>query len=139
MLRSWREFTQFLWNLLYDKMVYRELIIKMEDKQKLKFEEELEKNTDDFIKITQKKKYSLSCCSICCGFKKDFEEQNDWIKSDGFFCSQLVAAAYLRCGIMQYTKGTGFYLPGSIGHNKKDFVLNDNFTLGPETIIDFSI
>jgi hypothetical protein len=137
MLRSWREFTSYLWNLLYDKMVYRELIINLEESEKKKFELTIDRLTEDFIHETQKKKYVLHCCNLCCGGKVDNEKKNDWRKSDGFFCSQLVAAAYVKCGIMPYTLGTGYYLPGHFAH-EKDLGLNDNFSLSPEIIIEFS-
>lgn len=139
MVRSWREFTQFLWNLLYDKMVYRELIVNMEEQQKTKYIEELEENCEYFIKETQRKKYKLSCSAICCASKNDYEKNNEWDKSEGFFCSQLVAAAYLKFNILKYTKGTGNYLPGSFSHGQAiDLHLNENFALGPEIIIEFS-
>jgi formate dehydrogenase assembly factor FdhD len=120
-------------------MVYRELIIKMEFKQCKKFENELEIKVDEFIKETQRKKYLISCCAICCSSKAEYERKNEWTKSQGFFCSQLVAAAYLKCGIMTYTKGTGYYLPGAFSQSKNNLELNENFSLGPEIIIDFSM
>ena len=138
MVRRWRDFTDFMWNLLYDKMVYRELIINMEEKQKLKYEEELIENCDLFIKETEKKKYTLSCCGgICCSKKKEFEKNNEWSKSDGFFCSQLVAAAYIKCNILKYYKGTGNFLPGNFAQDQR-LELHDNFSLGPEIIVEFS-
>ena len=137
MLRGWREFTQFLWNLLYDKMVYRELVINMDEKQRKKFESVLEANCDEFVKDTQKKKYTISCVAICCGGKKEHEKLNNWKQSEGFFCSQLVAAAYVKCGILEYDSGTGSFLPGAFGHHK-NLKLTKNFSLGPEVIIEFS-
>jgi hypothetical protein len=120
-------------------MVYRELIIKMEDKQKRKFENELQEKCDSFLKETEKKKYELSCCALCCARKREYEKNNDWSKSKGFFCSQLVAAAYLKFNIIKYTKGTGYYLPGSFANDKTmELNLEENFSLGPEIIIDFS-
>jgi hypothetical protein len=139
MLRNWREFIIFMWNLLYDKMVYRELLIEMDEKRKKAFEEEMKENCDNFVKETQKKKYILSCCSLCCPSKKDYEYKNEWSKSDGFFCSQLVAAAYLKCGIMKLNKGSNYYLPGNFAQSKDSLELVDGFSLGPEIIIDFTV
>jgi hypothetical protein len=117
-------------------MVYRALeITNKENKEKIQVE--LEEKIKEFIEETQEKKYVLSCSAILCYKKKEYEQTNDWKKSKGFFCSQLIAAAYLKCGIMNYNKGSNGYLPGSFGHNK-NLHITDNYSLGPEIIIDFS-
>jgi len=139
MLRTWREFTHFLWNLLYDKMVYRELKVNMEDKQKKKFLDEIETNCDLFIKETQRKRYYLNCLNFFCGKKKEYENKNDWAQADGFFCSQLVAAAYLKCNILKNKNGAGAFFPGSFADIQgNELELYDNFEFGPENIIEFS-
>jgi hypothetical protein len=134
----WKEFTNSLWNLLYDKMVYRELQINGDTtNEKELIQAEIEEKTEEFINETQNKKYVLSCSAILCYKKKDYERKNNWKDSKGFFCSQLIAAAYLNCGILQYKKGTSYYLPGSFSHGKK-LQLKETYSLGPEVIIDFS-
>ena len=139
MRRTWRQFIYNLWNLIYDKMVYRELRINMESKQKTKYEEELQKKCDEFINETQNKKYTLNCCAICYAKKREYERKNEWKQSEGFFCSQLVAAAYLKCDIIRYSHGTAQYLPGNFSHDKtSQLELQDNFSLGPEIILEFS-
>lgn len=134
-LRTWKEFSKNLWNLLYDKMVYRELEIKGENKGLL--EKELCTQIEDFIAETQYKKYVLSCSAILCYKKKEYEQANNWKRSKGFFCSQLIAASYLKCGILKYDQGTSGYLPGSFSHHKS-LHMTENYALGPEIVIDFS-
>ncbi len=138
MMRSWREFLVNCWNLYYDKMVYRELIIDAQGEEKEKIQKELQANAELFHKETTRKNYTLNCCNIICTKKKAYEENNEWGKSDGFFCSQLVAAAYLRCGILTYDKGTGFYLPGSFSQSHKNMILQKPYSLGPEVILEFT-
>ena len=68
---------------------------------------------------------------------KSNERHNNWDKSKGFFCSQLVAAAYLNMGILSYEKATANYLPGKFAQtNALPFI--NGFNLGPEFITDFS-
>lgn len=83
------------------------------------------------------KKYALPLSVICCPNKKEFEKKNDWSKSEGFFCSQLVAAAYFKMGIINYDRCSIRYYPGDFSQNSNlDF--NPDFSLGPEIIVDFS-
>lgn len=137
-VRNWREFTAYGWNLLYDKMVYRELIVDLPSPQKEKYLKEIEDKLSNFIKETEGKKYTLNICSILCGGKiKDYEAKNEWKKSKGFFCSQLLIASYLASGIVPQDKETGSYLPGDFSQ-KSSLKLKQNLYLGPEVIIDFT-
>lgn len=136
-LRSWRDFSNNLWNLLYDKMVYRKLNLELLFKENPQFGDEFQAKTIEFVNDTEKKNYTFSCCALLCGSKEDHEIENRWKDSKGFFCSQLVAAAYLKCGILKYKSGTGSYLPGSFSHSKK-LEMHEKISIGPEVIIDFS-
>jgi hypothetical protein len=138
MLRNWRDFLFYYWVLLYDKIVFRELIYNTSEEEKALTQEKLKESCDTFIKDTQKKKYRFSCCSLCCAKRKDYESKNEWGKSKGFFCSQLVAAAYSYCGILKINKSSKKYLPGSFSSMSNDLELNEKYSLGPEIIIDFT-
>lgn len=97
----------------------------------------MEDNLQQYLIQTKDKKYVLSSSIICCPGKKEHEQKNEWNQSEGFFCSQLVAAAYMKMGIIKYEKSSLRYFPGSFSQ-KSSLVLSENFFLGPEMIVDFS-
>ncbi len=97
----------------------------------------LRKKFDEFVEKTRNSKYRLPCSIICCPGKKTFERYNDWGKAKGFFCSQLVAAAYLNMGIIHYEKSSASFLPGNLSQSA-NIPFYKNFDLGPEYIIDVS-
>ncbi len=138
-LRPWREFTMYKWDLLYEKMVFRKLILdKLIIENKNEFYEELNKNVNEFIESTKGKQYSLKEIQICChGKMKEHQRQNKWDKQHGFFCSQLVAAAYHKCGLISDDINAGHYLPGTFSRYS-DMKLEKGCSLSPEYIIDFS-
>jgi len=92
---------------------------------------------DEFLSKTKNSGYRLPCSIICCPGKKTFERFNDWGKAKGFFCSQLVAAAYMNMGILSYEKSSSSYLPGNLSHNAM-IPFNKGFNLSPEYIVDVS-
>lgn len=135
-LRHWAEFTGLLWNLVHEKIVYRELIINSLNKDKI--QRLLEAKAEEFISKTNMKKYDISICTIICGGKKrKHEEMNEWNKSKGFSCSSLVSAAYLYMGVIPYIKETRTVIPGHFS-TKVKMNFNQPFELGPEVVIDFS-
>ena len=138
-LRPWREFIMYKWDLLYEKMVFRKLILdKLIIENKNEFYEELNKNVNEFIESTKGKQYSLKEIQICChGKMKEHQRQNKWDKQHGFFCSQLVAAAYHKCGLISDDINAGHYLPGTFSRYS-DMKLEKGCSLSPEYIIDFS-
>ena len=138
--RPWRKFINYLWFLLYDKMVYRKLLINIDDeKEKEKIKINIENKFDLFLNQTDKvKKYSLKFCSIMCGSEMtETQKNNEWKKKKGFSCSSLIAAAYLSMNIMKYVKNVNEILPGNFSYEQQ-IELNPPFELGPEIIIDFS-
>lgn len=138
--RPWRKFINYLWFLLYDKMVYRKLLINVDDdEEKKKIKMNIENKFDIFLKETDKvKKYSLKFCSIMCGSEPtESQKNNEWKKKKGFSCSSLIAAAYLTMNIIKYDKNVNEILPGNFSYDQQ-IELNQPFELGPEIIIDFS-
>lgn len=50
-LREWNDFVRYSWHVLYDKMVYRKLIFKVENDKKIAFMKEFEENLSEFLKV----------------------------------------------------------------------------------------
>ena len=137
--RPWKDFLLYLWNLLYEKIVYRELIINVDnEKEKKQMREMIETKAEVFLSKTHGKDYHLSLCSIlCCSKEKEYEKENKWEESKGFSCSSLISGAYLNMGIIKYSKDVDTALPGDFS-KEKNFQMNKPFELGPEIIIDFT-
>jgi len=126
------------WIYFYDKIIYRELIYNIQNESsRRELKEKIEENLDDFLLKTENKNYTLPVSIICCPGKQNFEEKNDWKNSKGFFCSQLVAAAYLNMGILEYDRCSLRYFPGNFSHSS-NLPMKSEFSLGPEIIVDFS-
>jgi hypothetical protein len=136
-LRYWYEFVHHHWNLLYDKMVYRRLLIDGGD-GKEEIQEAIQKNIEAFVSDTQGKKYSINFCNVCCKIQPTKKEREQkWMEVKSFFCSQLLAGAYLKSGITSFEYKTTSYLPGAFSVDKT-LKFNKGYSLSPEYIIDFS-
>ena len=158
-LRRWAEFIYYYWFLIYDKMTFRKLMVtkeKMEEficnsdlgmnkeQTSLLNKKELEKlyyrklndRVDDFIEKTKGQKYHFSVCKyLCRGMVEKL--QNSVIKTNGYFCSELIGAIFYHCGIVSDKRDICNYFPSSFG--KKDSIpLNQGFSLSEEYIISFS-
>jgi hypothetical protein len=135
-LRYWYEFVHHHWNLLYDKMVYRRLLF--EDDNKESIQESIQQNCEAFVADTQGKRYAINFCNVCCKIQPTQKEKDHkWHQVKSFFCSQLLAGAYLKCRITSFEYKTTSYLPGAFSVDKR-LNFNKPFTLSPEYIIDFS-
>ncbi len=158
-LRPWQEFITYLWYLLYEKMVYRPLIVNEETMKKYilkeneknnenelidlnldnqkeikkKFYDYLNKKVIYFINHTEDKKYSFSKIGFLC---KSPMRKNT-LNRKGFSCSELVAACYYHSGIITDEFEASNYLPGNFSR-AGNLALNSGFSLGQEFIIDFS-
>ena len=55
----------------------------------------------------------------------------------GFFCSELIAAAYVRLGLLPENVAASYYWPGNFS-TEKDLPLIDA-SLGDELLIDFGL
>jgi hypothetical protein len=137
--RNWREFIIYMWNLLYEKMVYRELIIEESDINiKNKIQINLDKKIDIYMNQTQGKKYQMKLCPLICGSgKKSYQNENKWEEKEGFICSSLIMGAYLQMGICDYIKNINGIFPGDFSQEGY-LPMKKPFKLGPEFIIDFS-
>ena len=91
---------------------------------------------DSFVQKAQGKKYFFSIWEyICRSFHKNKKTNN--LKSEGYFCSELIAAVYNYCDIISNKMNISNYLPSSFAENG-DALFNEGFSLGPENIIIFS-
>lgn len=149
-LRHWKDFTRFYWNLLYERIVFRKLIIKNNNINNLdntinyteeETLDEIEKKFLDFIKKTEKMPYRITFNKLFCyGKPRHYELKYEWNKAKGFYCSSLLAAAFMHAGIMKIDHCAGKYRPGYFASDKtKQYLsLNDNYDLGAELMIDFN-
>jgi hypothetical protein len=138
-LRNWKDFRINLWNLLYDKISFRQILI---DKEIIKNVDEFMKNNNvkcnEFIKMTKGLKYTLSGCGFCCKCSmKKYGKNKKWGDFKGYFCSQLVAAAYNHMGLLTNDIDVGYYLPGNFSRDY-DLELKKGIELSVEYIIDFT-
>jgi len=90
---------------------------------------------DSFMQKANGKKYYFSLCHYL--FKGFYKKKITPNFKEGYFCSELIAAAYNYCGILSNNLNITNYLPGSFEENG-DATFNEGFSLGPEYIIIFS-
>ena len=137
-LRPWKVFVENIWNLLYDKMAYRELMIDPDNiSNKTIIREKIQKLCEEFLNFTQNKKYYISFKRILCGSKKKDKKDTDWENKKGFTCSALVISSYIKMGIVPYLKNVDEILPGYFSQDS-NIIFNKDFSLSPEYIIDFN-
>ena len=136
----WGTFLSTYNYLFFDRVVYRRLNIEEKNyKKKIEIQSRIENETEEFIEQVKDKKYYLSLCDILFkGKPKEYELNNEWEKAEGFSCSSLIAAYYIKLGIMKFTKTVHSILPGDFQENKQ-LHFQHGFSLGPEKIIEFSI
>lgn len=150
-LRHWKDFIRYYWNLLYEKIVYRRLNLHIEEGSELLLTDREEKGSliDDterkiieYIQTTEKMPYRLTCTDIFCkGGPGQKEKNREWNKMKGYYCSSLVAGAYIHSGILcSSNKSATKYLPEHFSEklSPRKLVFNPNFSLGPEIILDFT-
>ena len=91
---------------------------------------------DLFMQKIKERKYYFSIWKYLC---KSFyrEKKTNNFKSEGYFCSELIAAVYNYCEIISNKVNISNYLPSSFAENG-DASFNEGFSLGPEYVIIFS-
>ena len=153
-LRPYHEFITYLWYLLYEKMVFRPLLITEERMEEYIKEYNEELNNDenykraktlkdkfyyilnskvyDFIERTEDKKYSFSKIGFLCNSNM----RKNTIRK-GYSCSELVAACYFYSGLISSELEASNYLPGNFSRLGR-VTFKRGLSLGEEYIIDFS-
>ena len=137
---SWNSFIQLLFNLVYYRIAYRKLNYENKDLQK-KSENmrDFEKNCLKYIEEIKGKNYYLSIPRfLCCKSPDSYEYEKDWNKAKGLCCSALVAAIYIKMGVVKLEKSVHSTRPGDFEHDRNRLTFEEGYSLGPEKIIEFS-
>lgn len=116
----WTDFLKFKWHLLYSRLVYRPL----EYERSGKMLRELEV----FIREVRGMQFQLSAAKLM-GKSSDSETQK------GYFCSELLATAFKRCGLLRPEAVASKYWPGHFSTEKR--LELQSAELGEELQIDF--
>ena len=137
--RIFSEYFDYMWYLLYEKIVYRELIINENDQKiKQKILNDLDEKIEIFMNKTLGKKYQMKLFPLLCGSSiRKYQKDNKWNLKEGYICSSLIMGAYLQMGICEYLKNINSSFPGDFSIDG-DLPFKKPFELGPEYIIDFS-
>lgn len=135
----WNLFLTYSSEVNFDKIAYRRLHIEAESKKELKnIQKEIEEKFEQFVKDTNDKKYYLSIKNLvfCDGIDKD-QINGEWSKMEGFSCSALAAAFYIKIGANKHERNIHSARPGDFQDNKNILKFNQRFSLGPERILFF--
>ena len=131
---SWIHFKMLFFNLVYDKIAYRELIIENKNEEKI-----IEEKCKNFFKEIEGKKYYLSISKFLCCQKPDkYEYEKKFEESKGFCCSALVAALYIKIGIAKLIKSVHSIKPGDFEQRRNKIYFEKGYFLGVEKILEFS-
>ena len=117
----WSDFLRFKWHLLYSKLVYRPL--------EYERSEEMLRILEEFIQEVRGKRFRLSASKLLGKHRESTSEE-------GYFCSELLATAFKRCGLMAQEVTASRYWPGHFSTEKK-LELEGEARLGEELLIDF--
>ena len=131
---SWIHFKMLFFDLVYDKIAYRELIIENKNEEKI-----IEEKCKNFFKEIEGKKYYLSISKFLCCQKPDkYEYEKKFEESKGFCCSALVAALYIKIGIAKLIKSVHSIKPGDFEQRRNKIYFEKGYFLGAEKILEFS-
>lgn len=114
----WEEFLEKNWHLLYSRLIYRKL--KSPD---------IEPDLISFICRSRGKKFNNSLKKILTKGKTNEEI--------GYFCSELVASAFIEAKILPEDIPASSYWPGNFSEERPSYLINAS--LGPLIQINFNI
>ena len=137
---NWNYFKILLFNLVYHKIAYRQLIYENDNKDRvLENQSILEEKCKNFFNEIEGKNYYLSLSKIlCCQKPDDYEYNKKFENSQGFCCSALAAALYVKIGVARLEKSVHSIKPGDFEQNKNKIFFEKGYHLGPEQVLDFS-
>lgn len=140
-LLEWKSFKYRLFNLVFKKIVLRQLNIEEEEQQKLKeIKERIEEKTNEFLEVINKKKYIMSILKMAIDRQpEEYEIKGEWGKAEGYCCSALTAAFYIYNGVMKLEKSVHCIRPGDFEQDKNRMHILPGFSIGPEKILEFSL
>ena len=131
---SWIHFKMLYFNLVYEKIAFRELIYENENEAKI-----IEEKCKQFFREIEGKNYYLSISRILCCQKPDkYEYEKKFEESEGFCCSALVAALYIKIGVAKLQKSVHSVKPGDFEQRRNRIYFEKGYSLGPEKILEFS-
>jgi len=126
---DWNTFMNNKWHNLYTKLVYRRLHCNLS-------EDDIEM-LEDFAQKVKGKKYKMNAVKIC--RKSSNRDASDEIKeTKSYFCSELVASAFKRIGLLPPDVSATQYWPSNFSVDSKCELLRDAY-LGDEYLVDFSL
>ena len=100
---------------------------------------DFEKNCLKYIEEIKGKNYYLSIPRfLCCKSPDSYEYEKDWNKAKGLCCSALVAAIYIKMGVVKLEKSVHSTRPGEFEHDRNRLTFEEGYSLGPEKIIEVS-
>ena len=139
-LLKWENFKKYLFNLVYSRVAYRKLNIGYKNKNEIqKIQENIEEIANEFILETRDKNYFLNFGKVlCCKKKNEYEIKGNWGEAEGFCCSALTAAFFIKIGAIKIEKTVHSVLPGDFEQDRNCCKFINGFSLGPEKIIEFS-
>ena len=137
---SWNHFKILFFNLVYKKIALRKLNYENKDKKlELENKKNIEEKCKNFFREIKGKNYYLAISKfLCCQKPEKYEYEKNFQKSDGFCCSALAAALYIKIGIAKLIKSVHSTKPGDFEQRNNKIYFEDGYSLGPEQIIDFS-
>ena len=102
------------WHLLYSKLIFRKLHYEKSDAQLTSLEAFVKVSARDYVQSVVGKKYKINATKIL--RRRSLRDASDNIKeSKSYFCSELVASAYKRLGLLPEEKSASQYWPGTGG------------------------
>lgn len=117
----WSDFLRFKWHLLYSRLVYRPL--------EYERNEQMLRTLEEFIREVRGKRFKLSAAKLIGKHRESSAEE-------GYFCSELLATAFKRCGLLTQESVASKYWPGHFSTEKKVDLVGEA-RLGEELLIDF--
>ena len=128
-LLDWNAFINNKWHNLYTKLSYRKLYYRLS-------EDEIEQ-LEDFAQKVRGKKYKMNPVKI---WRKSSnrDASGDIKESKSYFCSELVASAFKRIGLLPENVSATQYWPNNFASNSTLNLQKDAY-LGDEYLIDFSL
>lgn len=117
----WSDFLKFKWHLQYSRLVYRPLEAERTGN--------MLKSLEEFTREVRGMQFQFSASKLIGKHSSSSTQQ-------GYFCSELLAIAFKRCGLLPPEAIPSRYFPGHFSTEKRLELLSPAH-LGAELLIDF--
>jgi hypothetical protein len=121
---DWETFMEMRWFEAYDRVMYRHLEVERSA--------ELLGNLEAFMIEVESKKYGITAMKV---LKREASAPG---QEESYFCSELVAAAYRRLGLLPAEMSSAQFWPRDFSSTRQ-LPLQGGASLGDELLIDFTI